>query len=87
MKRRPARRRARMRFVGALDPVAFARFAARRAALLQVEALWGPAESRAFECEVAGAPEMVDAFEMACWLGPPGAMIASVERQWTEDEP
>jgi hypothetical protein len=83
---RPARRRARLRFRGALDPAAFAAFAARRAALLRLDAIWGPARADLFECEIAGAPEMVDAFEMACWLGPPHAMIAAVERETTGED-
>jgi len=80
---RPTLRRARLRFRGALDPVVFADFAARRAALLLLEATWGSATTEAFECEVVGAPELVDAFQMACWLGPPHAMIDAVDIERT----
>ena len=47
------------------------------------EATWCAASRDYFECEVAGAPEMVDAFHMACWLGPPHAMIEAVDIERT----
>jgi hypothetical protein len=72
-----------MRFHGRLDPAVFADFAARRAALLRLEATWGAASCERFDCEVTGAPEMVGAFHMACWLGPPQAMIETVEIERT----
>ena len=84
MTRHPNPLRARLCFRGRLDPAVFADFAARRAALLAVGGDVVPAASRDyFECEVAGAPEMVDAFHMACWLGPPHAMIEAVDIERT----
>jgi len=83
MTRHPNPLRARLCFRGRLDPAVFADFAARRAALLRLEATWCAASRDHFECEVAGAPEMVDAFHMACWLGPPHAMIEAVDIERT----
>ena len=71
--------RARFRFAGAIDPGDMVRFAASCVGRLDLR-LESRLDAESVVCEVLGQPDLVDAFEMACLLGPPGSLVTRCER-------
>jgi acylphosphatase len=67
-------------FTGRFDTASFAEFARHRAARLSLEA--GPPDLRPdrIRLTVSGQPDLVDAFEMACSLGPIDCLVEDVVR-------
>jgi acylphosphatase len=70
---------ARFRFSGEIDVAEFCAFAAARARRLGLDGRVA-ADTGAVCCEVAGPTDLVDAFEMACLLGPPRSLVTAMER-------
>lgn len=67
-------------FTGRLVPASFLEFVAQRAARLDLRvAATGVAADR-ITVEVTGQPDLIDAFEMACSLGPLDCMVLECER-------
>ena len=71
-------------FTGALQPAQFASFAEHRARRLDLVLQLGASSADAITVKVEGEPDLVDAFEMACSLGPIDCLVLDVERR---DEP
>ena len=69
-------------FKGRLAPDSFRDFARRRAARLSLKLEEGGASAQSFACRVSGPLALVDAFEMACSLGPLDCLVLDV---WRED--
>ena len=61
---------ARFVFKGTFQPASFVEFAQHRAERLGLDLQFGQASMEAVALNVSGATELVDAFEMACSLGP-----------------
>jgi len=70
----------RLSFVGRFVPPSFAEFIDRRAARLDLEVAIRTARSDRFAVEVSGQPDLIDAFEMACSLGPLDCLVLDCER-------
>jgi hypothetical protein len=72
----------RVRFVfrGRLDEESFTAFARHRAARLALGLEVGPGSGAACEMTVWGEAPLVDAFDMACSLGPLDCIVIDVER-------
>ncbi|HUG61566.1 MAG TPA: hypothetical protein VMP03_06955 [Methylomirabilota bacterium] len=79
MSPQPDRSSARFRFAGAIDTAAFAAFAADRVRRLDLRGL-PMVDGDAVVCDVWGWPDLVDAFEMACLIGPAGSLVTEFER-------
>lgn len=73
-------REATIVFSGTLDPEAFAAFAEHRAQRLAIDARVSGMSPDAVTIVVGGAPDLVDAFEMACSLGPVTCIVRDVTR-------
>ncbi len=74
-------------FRGSLDPARFVDFAEHRARRLDLHARLDDASARAVTMTVAGDADLIDAFEMACSLGPAGCLVrdfARVPGRWAE---
>ena len=71
-------------FTGRFRPTSFRDFAEHRARLLDLDARWAEAGSDRMAVTVSGQGDSVDAFEMACSLGPIDCLVLDVERR---DEP
>jgi hypothetical protein len=71
---------ARFVFKGAFQTKSFVEFARHRAERLGLDVQFGPASVEAVAMNVCGAPELVDAFEMACSLGPLDCFVLDVVR-------
>lgn len=72
--------RAEFRFGGAIEPERFADFAVDR--ILRLDLTGAPRiEGPDVLCDVGGQPDLVDAFEMACLLGPDGSLVTRVDRR------
>ena len=67
-------------FLGRLEPESFLEFARHRARRLDIALTIGACSAAAIELSVAGDEVLVDAFEMACSLGPYGCIILDVVR-------
>ena len=67
-------------FKGRFDPRSFAEFAAERAVRLSLEAKAITIGPEHISIAVAGQAELVDAFEMACSLGPIDCLVEDVVR-------
>ncbi len=67
-------------FTGQFEPDAFAAFVHHRAARLDVTASVLDSGPDRMRVAVSGAPEMVEAFEMACSLGPLSCRVRDVTR-------
>ncbi|WP_237155507.1 hypothetical protein [Oryzibacter oryziterrae] len=67
-------------FSGALVPESFRAFAEHRAARLDLGLAVGPLSAALAEVAVTGPEPLVDAFEMACSLGPSDCLILDVAR-------
>jgi acylphosphatase len=69
-----------MVFLGRFRPASFAAFVRARAARLALEATIEELGAQRITVVVAGQPGLVDAFEMACSLGPLDCLVLDVER-------
>ncbi|KQO73596.1 hypothetical protein [Methylobacterium sp. Leaf89] len=69
-----------MTFSGRFRPASFRAFAEYRARLLDLTSVWGASGSERMVVTVSGQSDFVDAFEMACSLGPMDCLIHDVER-------
>lgn len=71
----------RFTFAGRLAPDSFRAFAEHRAARLSLALVAGPIRPDAATMTVTGHPDLVDAFEMACSLGPLDCLVDEVSRR------
>jgi acylphosphatase len=71
---------ARFVFTGQLRTDSFIEFARHRAARLGLRIDVGQISDQAVTVNVSGAAELVDAFEMACSLGPYDCLVLEVAR-------
>ncbi len=71
----PVTRTARLRFEGRFVVSSFAEFVERRAARLDVDVVVRTAGDCLFSIDVTGQPDLIDAFEMACSLGPLDCLV------------
>ncbi|WP_170314127.1 hypothetical protein [Lichenihabitans psoromatis] len=67
-------------FRGRLDPVGFIEFAEHRARRLDLGVRFGDVGREAVTVTLVGEPDLIDAFEMACSLGPFDCLVLVVER-------
>ena len=72
---------AKFEFQGRLAPESFREFARRRALRLSLELDEGDASTSRFVCQVRGPLALVDAFEMACSLGPLDCLVMEIVRE------
>jgi hypothetical protein len=70
-----------IRFAGRLVPESFAAFARHRAARLDLRVLALSADAEGARAHLAGPPALLDAFEMACSLGPLDCLVLDIERE------
>jgi acylphosphatase len=70
----------RISFTGHFVPPSFLEFVDCRAARLDVDVSVMSADSGRVAVEISGQPDLIDAFEMACSLGPLDCMILDCER-------
>ena len=76
-----AHEHARFVFKGTFQPASFVEFAQHRAARLGLDLQFGQASTDAVAVNVSGAVDLVDAFEMACSLGPFDCLVFDVVRR------
>jgi acylphosphatase len=69
-----------IRFVGRFQTASFLEFARHRAARLALHAAVRAATSNHIELVVAGEEDLVDAFEIACSLGPIDCLVFDYRR-------
>ena len=74
------REHARFVFKGTFRTQSFVEFARHRAERLGLDVQFGQASTEAVALNVSGATELVDAFEMACSLGPLDCFVRDVVR-------
>ena len=67
-------------FTGRFDTASFAEFARHRAARLSLDAEPPDLRPDRVRVTVSGQPDLVDAFEMACSLGPIDCLVADIVR-------
>lgn len=67
-------------FLGRLAPSSFAEFVDHRAGRLALGHAFGRLEPGRVEVTVSGDPDLIDAFEMACSLGPIDCLILEAYR-------
>ncbi len=72
--------KARLVFTGHLHPDAFVEFARHRARRLDIVLQIASADDEAVNVTVEGPVDLVDAFEMACSLGPYDCLVLDVVR-------
>jgi acylphosphatase len=70
----------RISFSGHFVPPSFLEFVDRRAARLDLDVSVTSADQGRVAVEISGQPDLIDAFEMACSLGPLDCMILDCER-------
>lgn len=75
------RQTATMVFTGSFQPARFATFAEHRARRLDIALRLGGLTASAITVTVEGEPDLVDAFEMACSLGPLDCIVLDVRRE------
>lgn len=68
-------------FTGRFEPESFAEFARHRAARLSLDADLADVRSDRARITVSGQRDLVDAFEMACSLGPIDCLVSDVVRR------
>lgn len=68
-------------FRGQMICSSFTEFAQHRARRLDLELNMGPCDAAAAVLSVRGQGDLVDAFEMACSLGPYDCIILDIERK------
>ena len=71
---------ARFVFKGTFRTKSFVEFARHRAERLGLALRFGPSSAETIAVNVSGAVELVDAFEMACSLGPFDCFVRDVAR-------
>lgn len=71
---------ARLSFIGRLVPPSFAEFCNKRAERLDLRLSVRSATPDRVTVEVSGQPDLVDAFEMACSLGPLDCLVLDCDR-------
>jgi hypothetical protein len=71
---------ARFVFRGTFRTKSFIEFARHRAERLGLELQFGPSNAEAVAVNVSGSVELVDAFEIACSLGPFDCFVLDVVR-------
>ena len=71
---------ATLTFRGTLDPARFIDFAEHRASRLDLHARLDDASPQAVTMTVAGEADLIDAFEIACSLGPAGCLVRDFAR-------
>jgi len=71
---------AKIVLIGHFDIIDFLDFASDRAARLDLELVVEAFSTERFELVVSGQPGLVDAFEMACSLGPSNCLVLEVLR-------
>lgn len=79
----PPTQTTRMCFVGQLVSSSFGEFAGKRAARLSLDLLVDEVADDRFVVRVSGQPDLIDAFEMACSLGPIDCLVLDCERAET----
>jgi len=70
----------RLSFIGRLVLPSFAEFADKRAAKLDLKLAVRSAGDERFTVDVSGQPDLIDAFEMACSLGPLDCLVLDCDR-------
>ena len=70
----------RISFTGHFVPPSFLEFVDCRAARLHVDVSVMSADSGRVAVEISGQPDLIDAFEMACSLGPMDCLVLDCER-------
>lgn len=70
----------RLVFLGRLDPSSFVEFLRHRAGRLALGHAFSRVETDCVEVRVTGAPDLIDAFEMACSLGPIDCLVLAAYR-------
>ncbi len=68
-------------FSGALDPERFMAFAEHRARRLDLVARFSTVGPEVVAVTVEGEPDLIDAFEVACSLGPASCIVRDVARR------
>jgi hypothetical protein len=68
-------------FVGKFEPQSFEQFVLHRARRLSVEAEMAKLGPEGAEVRVTGEPDLIDAFEMACSLGPIDCLVEDTSRR------
>lgn len=76
---------ARLAFIGQFVPLSFRDFIDRRAARLDLAVVVTTAETNRVAVEISGQPDLIDAFEMACSLGPLDCLVLDIERTGIHD--
>jgi acylphosphatase len=76
-----SRTRARLVFRGRLNTASFQEFAQHRAQRLELVLKLTGLSGEAASLTLDGQDELIDAFEMACSLGPYDCLITEIERQ------
>lgn len=74
---------ARFIFRGRMAPESFTEFALHRAGRLDLEIRLSVCDAASATLSVKGQADLVDAFEMACSLGPYDCIILDIERSGT----
>jgi hypothetical protein len=77
--------RVRFRFGGSIDPEDFAAFVVERVCRLDLDGE-PRIDGTDVTCEVTGQADLVDAFEMACLIGPAGSLVTEFVREDGEKE-
>ena len=75
------RERATIVFSGSLDTERFIAFVEHRARRLDLAVRLGRIGAEAVSVTLEGEPDLIDAFEMACSLGPATCIVRDVERR------
>lgn len=70
----------RISFTGHFVPPSFLEFVDRRAARLDLDVSVESAGVDRVAVEISGQPDLIDAFEMACSLGPLDCIVLDCER-------
>jgi len=70
----------RISFTGRFVPPSFLDFVDRRAARLDLDVSITSADPGRVAVEVSGQPDLIDAFEMACSLGPLDCIVLDCNR-------
>jgi acylphosphatase len=74
-------------FLGRFRPEGFREFVRHRAERLSLQASLRAVSTSRIEVSVAGAAELIDAFEMACSLGPIDCLVLDHHRISARTEP
>ena len=75
------RQTATMVFTGSFQTARFVSFAEHRARRLDLTLHLGVLSAAAIAVTVEGEPDLVDAFEMACSLGPLDCLVLDIRRE------